>query len=111
MENESGAKEKTSFERKLESAQNVAEIVVLVCWLAAVALLLLLGSTLCQRIFEIASISLLGVSVFNIITMIGLSAAKQVRFSTSRLFMRILLGALAMIGLAVNLFAAGIRIQ
>ncbi len=111
MENESGEKRNLSSEKKLASIQNVAEIGVFICWLVATTLLILLGSAVCRKIFNITSISLLGVSLFNMMTMIGLSATKQGRFSIPRLILRIALAALAVIGLAFSLFALGLKIQ
>ncbi len=111
MESESIVKEKSSFVEKFERFQNIAEISIFIGWLTATVLMLLFGSGMYRIFFEIASIGLLGISLFNIITAIGFSASKQGRFSTVSLIVRIALGILAMLGLAFSLFAQGIKIQ
>lgn len=111
MENESSVKGQSPFVKNLESIQNISELVASALWLITSALTIILTSEIYRQLFEIASIILLGVSVFNILTMISFVISRQRTFSVTRFAARIAFGALAVIGLALSLFALGIKIR
>jgi hypothetical protein len=111
MERESGAKIDSRSVTRFAAAQGWADITALILWLAASILACAHVSGLGRTVVEIASIALLGTSVFNIITMIGFAALKLSSFSISRFVIRIAFAPLALIGLALSVFATGIRLQ
>lgn len=111
MESESGAKNDSRSVTRFAAAQGWADIAVFILWLAASIFAFARGSGFGRAAAEIASIALLGTSIFNIIMMIGFAALKMGSFSISRCVVRIAFALLAVIGLGLNLFAAGLHMH
>ncbi len=111
MKSESSVQEELTFIQRVTTIQNVAEIVVFVLWLTATIISIVIGTEYWQSIFKVASLGLLGTSIFNVVAMIGFSISGRRRFSVYRFIFRITLGAIAVLGLVISLFTLGIKIQ
>lgn len=111
MKNESGLQGGSGFLRAFRLFQKIAEMAVFVLWLASTVVMLIVGSEWWRSAFEVCSIGLLGISLFNAISMVSFGLFKRERFHTGRFLILLALAVVATIALALSLFVLGIRLQ
>jgi hypothetical protein len=111
MKSESGPEVESGFLRAFKFFQKIAEIAGVVLWLVVTVLMLILGSETWRSTFEICSIGLLGISLFNAISMVAFSLLKRERFHVGHFLILVALILIAVIALALSLFVMGIRLH
>jgi hypothetical protein len=112
MKNESGTDGGGSgFLRAFQLFRKIIEIIVVILWLTITILMFIINSELWRSAFEICSMALLGISIFNAISMIGFGVLKRERFQTGHFIMLLALIVVAIIALALSLFVMGIRLR
>lgn len=111
MKNESGFREESGFLRAFEPCQRIAQAGVVVLWLAFAVVVLSGGSGWWHSAFDVCSVGLLGISVFNAISMVSFSLLSRARFYPGRFLMLLLLIVIAVLALALRSFVTGIRLH
>lgn len=81
-----------------------------VLWLVLAVIMLSGGSSWWRTAFDVCSIGLLGLSIFNAVFMVSFSLLKRERFSVGRFLMLLMLIVLATLALAMHSYMAGIRL-
>ncbi|MEN6499758.1 MAG: hypothetical protein ABFC65_04380 [Rectinema sp.] len=110
MKNESGLRKESSFLSAFRLFQKIAQATVCVLWLILAVIMLSGGSSWWRTAFDVCSVGLLGLSIFNAVFMVSFSLLKRERFSPGRFLMLLLLIVLATLALAVRSYMAGIRL-
>jgi len=111
MKNESGFREEWGFLRAFEPCQRIAQAGVVVLWLAFAVVVLSGGSGWWRSAFDVCSVGLLGISIFNAISMVSFSLLRRARFYPGRFLTLLLLIVIAVLALALRSFVTSIRLH
>ncbi len=111
MKNESGVREESGFLRAFERFQEMAQAGVVVLWLVVAVVVLSGGSGWWPSAFDLCSVGLLGISIFNAISMVSFSLLRRSRFYPGRFLMLLALIIIAVLALALRSFVTGIRLH
>jgi hypothetical protein len=111
MKNESGVWEESRFLHTFRLFQKIAQEAVCVLWLVLVVVTLRGSSGWWHSAFDACSVALLGLSIFNFVSMISFIVVKQERFYTGRFLILLGLALIAILALAVHSFVMGVGLR